>query len=417
MYNKFPDSIFTAHKRFEKNNEILLQNIKYDDFLPVYEFLSGTKEENNEHDKIKCMIEYKELFDYFGIIDESIKLIISYDKIQFDRYKQKMNELNNFLSGKTKILLVKKYDEYIIYKNIIKNQKHIIPIQFIKSSNDGTKNLLSVTNTIFLSIYDGVPVYISGNWINDIEINCTDCYNINLNSLTTNGEINIYSLRLESLIKFINDELGGTRDYDMTSIDEDDSINEIDESTDEDDAGNDDNKDDSINVDDTVNNEDAIDGVENNIKDIEDVEDVQAVNNDDIYKRKCRIYISKNLLKYGIINGNDEYLFLEFMMEKYMWVIDRKYNDQYMHDTNDNLVTLDYNKLKKNINKYNPIKINKLKDMIQCLKKNKLLDQINLLDGNKKVLYKDYEGGAFDCNEASYYIYTCNMYCGFFNLS
>lgn len=192
MYDKFPNSIFAATKRFENKNEITLQNINYEQFLPVYEYLIG-----KQYDII-----HKDIFEYLGIMNPEIDFINMYNKKIDKDHVQKIIELNNFMNSKkeTKLLLIKNYNDYIKYKNIIKDTKNIIPIQFMKTSIG--KNPIGNYDTIYMSMYDCVPIYVS-NFITD---------EIITNAENENNELNIGKIRIKMLKMLINEVINEEKD-------------------------------------------------------------------------------------------------------------------------------------------------------------------------------------------------------------
>lgn len=137
-YELYDKSIFVLVKRFNKINEITLKDITYDDFLPIYNFLIT----NNRN----IIIKNKELFDYCGICSPEINLLLEVNSKLKQKRKDKLNKLNEFLDGKDKLLIFKSYEKYNSYKNTLKDNQNIVPIQII--TNRDTCSLLCAYNTI-----------------------------------------------------------------------------------------------------------------------------------------------------------------------------------------------------------------------------------------------------------------------------
>lgn len=139
-YEKYDKSVFVLHKRFTKTNELLLKDITYDDFIPIYEFLTT----NNRN----VILKNTELFDYFGIYDAELNLLMKVNEIWKKKRKDILTKINNFLDGKDKILVLKSYDTYKTYKEILENNNNILPIQLIM--NQGICSIFCVY---------GIPIY------------------------------------------------------------------------------------------------------------------------------------------------------------------------------------------------------------------------------------------------------------------
>ncbi|AZL89637.1 hypothetical protein QKC54_gp0971 [Megavirus baoshan] len=133
--NKFPDSFLAAYIRFEKKYEYHVEICSYEEFKHVYEFMI-----NDKLDIYDYFNEYN-IFDYFGlnrnIINEYIKLA-----------NDKLGKINRFVhNNDNKYYVVDNLDEYVEYKKLFSKESHIIPFQYIYTSN----NLYnSNDNTYFL---------------------------------------------------------------------------------------------------------------------------------------------------------------------------------------------------------------------------------------------------------------------------
>lgn len=149
MYMQYSKSIFALHKTFQKTNEITLQNVTYDQFKPIYDFMLGDWDCCNEFQACR------ELMDYLGITSTKVEVLQSYHDKLMEKYKIKINELNDFLNSRTKLWLVKSYDDYLTYKEVMKDMPNIIPIQFMLSYEERNKKFLEC-----LSVYDCVPIYV-----------------------------------------------------------------------------------------------------------------------------------------------------------------------------------------------------------------------------------------------------------------
>lgn len=323
IYDKFPNSIFAATKRFENKNEITLQNISYEQFLPVYEYLIG-----KQYD-----VSHKDIFEYLGIIN--IDFMNLYNKILDKEYTQKIIEFNNFMNSngnakEIKLLLIKSYDEYLNYKNIIKDAKNIIPIQFMKISADN--NPIGHYGTIYMSIYDCVPIYVFDNFIDD---------EIIASATNENGELNIGIIRIKMLKMFINELINEEKDND----DDPDYVNRYNEGLDS-----------------------YINGVcTNELHDF--------VNN---------------------INTKNDHTYLKFIMNTYSWVLKTHYNyfnGSYTHIDQYKNNKINENKI---CNSEFLINDNKITTCLNFLTKNNILKKINSLDYDKEVSYKKYTSGTFN---------------------
>nr|WBF70279.1 hypothetical protein [Megavirus caiporensis] len=155
--NKFPDSFLAAYIRFEKNYHYQVEICSHEEFKHVYEFIV-----NGKLDIYDYFNEYN-IFDYFGlnnnIINKYIKLTNS-----------KLGKINKFVyndDNSDKYYLVDNLDEYVEYKKLFSKESHIIPFQYIYSSN----NLCSNNNNIFF-----LDVLFIGNG------ECCDIGDINIKS-------------------------------------------------------------------------------------------------------------------------------------------------------------------------------------------------------------------------------------------
>lgn len=140
-YEKYDKSIFVLHKRFSETDELLLKDITYDDFIPVYDYLT-TNVRN-------IVLKNVELFDYFGICDAELNLLVKVNEMLKKKKKDDLTKINNFLDGEDKFLILESYDTYKIYKKILEDNSRIIPIQLIMN-----KGVCSI-----LCVYNCIPVY------------------------------------------------------------------------------------------------------------------------------------------------------------------------------------------------------------------------------------------------------------------
>jgi len=102
MYKKYDKSLFALHIKFnqvvlnKKNNNIVLTNITYEQFKPIYELLAFNKQ--LDYDK------NKELLDYLGITNQQTKLIDEYTKFLTQKAEEKMDQLYDLLKTPGKLL-------------------------------------------------------------------------------------------------------------------------------------------------------------------------------------------------------------------------------------------------------------------------------------------------------------------------
>lgn len=156
VYKRYPKSIFALHKFFggspAEKREITLQNVTYEQFQPIYDVMVN----NATID----YLEHKDLVDYLGITNPTIAALGGVHDILMKKYQAKMNEFNDFLQSKKRLLLVKSYDDYSTYKELMSDMDNIIPIQFMITGDPNKKGRYLEA----LSIYDCIPVCVVDRW-------------------------------------------------------------------------------------------------------------------------------------------------------------------------------------------------------------------------------------------------------------
>src|SRR5947209_1720301 len=92
-YEKYEKSLFYLHKKFhDSNTPLVLQNMTYDQFAYVFDFLNN---------KYVNTYEIKELLDYLGLYDFTTILRISNDKELLHYCANNNDMLNKFIAGES----------------------------------------------------------------------------------------------------------------------------------------------------------------------------------------------------------------------------------------------------------------------------------------------------------------------------
>jgi len=116
-------------------DKITLDNINYDTFKCVYDVIIGNT------NRCDVGIATKALLNYYGFHDDmDDNLIMLFDK--------KENIINKFINSHKKIFVPNSIHEYEELKHIFTKSNNIIPIQKIGDSN-----------TEFICVFDGIPLY------------------------------------------------------------------------------------------------------------------------------------------------------------------------------------------------------------------------------------------------------------------
>jgi len=345
MYKEHTKCIFTLHKHFQKTNEMVLENVTYEQFLPIYDYMNGSFNIDIERDG--------ELLNYLGIDSCRIKFIETVNNKLKQKYVSKMNELHRFLDNTTNLLLVKSYDDYSLYKKILENDNHIVPIQFMLSWNKKWNKKCVLSQ---LSIYDSIPIGVEfGNHDEMLFLKETDI-DKQITDLNI-GEIRILMAErfLGNRKRFISEHIGLVQKS---------SINDEDEDEDED-------KDD-----------------------------------DDDYNE----YTSYAQINTQMINTDNDRTYLKELMNLHCEKLASCYNIDYRDDTCKLLTNED-------ITICSTIKKDKLFKTLNLIQEKDIIDVIlKEIDHEKKISIMDYVAGEYECNEADYYLHRVNIYHGFVNL-
>ena len=124
--NRFPNSYFMSTMSFNKKPECELDICTYDNFLEIYNYiLNGVIDMN-------IYISNYDLIDYLGIKHPILDSLIKMANLKY-------KTIDNFIN-KNKFLLVDSLDEYVTYKEMFRDTKHIIPFQYIMMDQDRTYN-------------------------------------------------------------------------------------------------------------------------------------------------------------------------------------------------------------------------------------------------------------------------------------
>lgn len=358
MYDKFPQSIFFLHKNFEKTSAIILKNTTYEEFMPIFNLMKGNVKLNEFN-----FNESGELLDYLGITNVNIKMFETFNKKLLQKYEDKMHELNQFLHNKNGLWLVKSFTDYLLYKKILKNNHNIIPLQFMLTYEDKHLEKLQLE---FLSIYDSVPICKKSR--ND----CDNYHWLNTNDLENNdGYLKISLIRFLMAKKYL---VGKSNEDDGDDVDNKENEEENEEKIEED-------------------NEEEIEE-ESNVS----ISDESENNDNDIS--------STIPIKNDMINANNDYSFLKSLMDFYFTIKTYEYESDYWEPKEKTINKKDNSQI---------IECDKLKDAIKLIRENNLIEIIKDVNNNKNVCARDYIAGAYDCNQASYYIHHANIYFGFIN--
>lgn len=171
MYKQYDQSIFVLNRNFKKSNKLTLKNMTFEQFAPVYNFLKGEK---------IILSESKDTFDYLGIIDPKITVLTHYESNLIKKLHNKMDEFYDFLGGGTNLWFIKSFEDYTYYKNVLKTESNIVPIQMMVSFNDKRDGRIQQ-----ICIHDCIP----------IKVITSDEY-LDYYLEPSNNDINISSLRL-----------------------------------------------------------------------------------------------------------------------------------------------------------------------------------------------------------------------------
>jgi hypothetical protein len=147
MYAAYPDSVFA-----KKKSGVITLDTTFEQFQPIYNMLTT-----------KTVIDYtvhKDILSKLGLLTKHVDTIPEIQSVLFAKYEEKLANITKFLNSEEKVMLVRSYDDYTLYKSIFASmESSIVPIQFIMTRND-----VKLLNKIdFVSIYDGVPIYHKDN--------------------------------------------------------------------------------------------------------------------------------------------------------------------------------------------------------------------------------------------------------------
>lgn len=318
MYEKYSKSIFAGNSSFNSNNnEIILQNITYEQFEPAYQLLN-----NNNNNYNIDYINNQELFDYLGLDNSKTTLLNRYNQNLITKMENKLQKLNNFLSKQEKLWLVKNYDDYKAYKNILSPEDNIIPIQFMLTNQDKEQNV----KLEFISIYDAIPVMVD---IVDYDTENNTCW-LDLNKYKDKNNISIELIRLHMIKSY----MGYYSDKNNTD-----------------------------------------------------------------YTRF--IQINRKL-----IESTNEYEFLREFMELF-FMITFTYHSEVLFEQSNHLSNND-------ISKTQHVEVNKLINSINAINTSNIIEELIAIKKNSSL--KDYVVNAYNCNQASYFLYHANIYFGFLHI-
>ena len=148
MYKHYEKSLFTLSQKFNKTGCITLENMTYEQFKYIFDFLNG----NYKHIR-----QIKHELDYLGIINNKINFINQYEKNMLIKQNNKFDKLLEFVNGtpENKLFLVNSFDDYTEYKQILEMENDIIPIQFMITIDEDKKASLKQ-----LCIYDCIPIFV-----------------------------------------------------------------------------------------------------------------------------------------------------------------------------------------------------------------------------------------------------------------
>ena len=152
MYEHYEKSLFVLSQKFKKTGYIALENMNYEQFKPVFEFLKGNL---NNFQEIRLEL------DYLGIINNEIDFVNQYEQNMEIKQNNKINKLFQFINGKNKVFLVKSFEDYKQYKQMLKTNQNIVPIQFMITINENSEreNIPQVIQLTQLCIFDCIPIY------------------------------------------------------------------------------------------------------------------------------------------------------------------------------------------------------------------------------------------------------------------
>ena len=132
---KYDKSMIYGYVNCNNIDKITLDNINYDTFKCVYDVIIDNT------NRCDAGIMTKALLNYYGFHDDiDDSLIILFDK--------KENMINKFINSHKKIFVPNSIHEYEELKHIFTKSNNIIPIQKIGDSN-----------TEFICVFDGIPLY------------------------------------------------------------------------------------------------------------------------------------------------------------------------------------------------------------------------------------------------------------------
>ena len=377
MYKQYEQSIFAMSQKFKKTNKITLENITFEQFAPVYAFLKGSKVN---------IIELKDLFDYLGITNPKINVLTTYEKSLRKKYNEKITNVTNFLNGDNKIWLIKSYEDYTEYKNMLVNEDNIIPIQFMLSFENKSDNYVKEQ----ICIYDCIPILTTCGHPRNEEYASKW-----LHTYLSDNDLNI---KIADIRLFMNQLYGGVKPdkkkFNFLKIDE--PVIDTQKETDQ--------KYIPEHEDSEESDKEYIPKTEDSESDISGESDIDY---DDSYLDDKNDHQGKQL--------NDNLTFIqtlnesEYLKELLTYYFDMIKTDYYEYNMDSNLKKTQ-NKLEKTVNSI------QLKKISETIKSNNILSEISH-NYKKNISIKDYVAGGYECNQADYFLYHANIYFGFINLN
>ena len=195
---KYPLSLFYGYMIENKPDEKIIINdinendalnrqyvLDYDAFSLIYDVLVGKIKQYELPDDIQ------QILKYYGLFNDSL---YGAQKKIIEKQFLELQQMEIFLNSSGEIFFPDTYQDYIDYKEILRYNKNIVPIQImtILDKKEGV-----YYNDVIVNIFDGIPVGFNtkGVYNDDIEYN----YLTELNIPT--DVININEIRQNMLLK------------------------------------------------------------------------------------------------------------------------------------------------------------------------------------------------------------------------
>jgi hypothetical protein len=157
---KYPNSILSLYETANTNENIIIEDMTYDQFQIIYDVITGIQKQ------WEVLQEIFKFMDKYGLINDTL---LTMNNNLNDETNEKLAEIDRFLNGYDRLLLTNDSNEYSEYKKIFANDKNIMSVQITCKCYD----------IIYINILESIPI--DYNRVGSLKgINFSDKMDINM---------------------------------------------------------------------------------------------------------------------------------------------------------------------------------------------------------------------------------------------